>query len=98
MTSDASVTCLETLLKQSMQGESTHPTKYDNKHGFFIVLLEQCKQQQIKCDKQPFLREVTGAPELRCVLAFDWQLHDLTTFSTNLHGISLVRADPTFNL
>ena len=63
-----------------------------------IVLLEQCKRQQINRHEQPFIREVTGAPELRCVLAFDWQLHDLTTFGTDLHGISAFGADPTFNL
>ncbi len=63
-----------------------------------IVLLEQCKRQQINRDEQPFIREVTGAPELRCVLAFDWQLRDLATFCTDPHEMSVVGADPTFNL
>ena len=63
-----------------------------------IVLLEQCKRQQINRDEQPFIREVTGAPELRCVLAFDWQLRDLATFCTDPRGMSVVGADPTFNL
>lgn len=62
------------------------------------ILLEQCKRQQINRDELPFIREVTGAPELRCILGFDWQLHDLATFCIDPEGFSIFGADPTFNL
>jgi hypothetical protein len=77
--------------------EHTHRNMATNADSL-VVLLEQCKRQQINRDVQPFIREVTGAPELRCVLAFDWQLHDLTTFCTDPQEKSVVGADPTFNL
>ena len=63
-----------------------------------VILLEQCKRQQIERNIQPFIREVTGAPELRCILTFDWQLHDLATFCTDPVKFSVFGADPSFNL
>jgi hypothetical protein len=41
-----------------------------DKNDFLLILLEQCKRQQIERDVLPFIREVTGAPELRCILIF----------------------------
>jgi hypothetical protein len=62
------------------------------------ILLEQCKRQQINRDELPFIREETGAPELRCILDFDWQLHDIATFCIDPQEFSIFGADPTFNL
>ena len=62
------------------------------------ILLEECKRQQMSLAEEPFIREVTGAPELRCVLAFDWQLHEVTQFCTNPDEFTVFTADPTFNL
>ena len=62
------------------------------------ILLEQCKRQQINRNEQPFIREITGAPELRCVLGYDWQLDELVTFCTDPNEMSVLGADPTFNL
>ncbi len=42
-----------------------------DKNDSLLILLEQCKRQQIERDVSPFIREVTGAPELRCILTFD---------------------------
>ena len=66
--------------------EHTKVRNFD-KTDSLAVLLEQCKRQQINRNEQAFIREVTGAPELRCVLGFDWQL-----------DMSVLGADPTFNL
>lgn len=46
----------------------------------------------------PFIREVTGAPELRCILTFDWQLENLAKFCSDPAQFSVFGADPTFNL
>ena len=62
------------------------------------ILLEECKRQQLSLGEEPFIREVTGAPELRCVLAFDWQLHEVAQFCTNPDEFTVFTADPTFNL
>ena len=76
---------------------------YTDKRSFsqtdsLIILLEQCKRQQMERNVEPFIREVTGAPELRCILAYDWQLQDLATFCTEPSAFSVFGADPTFNL
>ena len=76
---------------------STKPKNFDG-IDFLLILLEQCKRQQLHRDEQPFIREVTGAPELRCILGFDWQLRDVATFCTDPAQISVFGADPTFNL
>ena len=57
-----------------------HKVKNFNKTDSLAVLLEQCKRQQMNRNEQPFIREVNGAPELRCVLCFDCQLEELATF------------------
>ena len=62
---------------------------YTDKRSFsqtdsLIILLEQCKRQQMERNVEPFIREVTGAPELRCILAYDWQLQDLATSAQSL--------------
>ena len=62
------------------------------------IMLEQCKRQQMNRKEQPFIREITGAPELRCVLAYDWQLDDLATFCMDPEEMSVFGADPIFNL
>jgi hypothetical protein len=77
--------------------EHTKVRNFD-KTDSLAVLLEQCKRQQINRNEQAFIREVTGAPELRCVLGFDWQLEDLATFCTEPADMSVLGADPTFNL
>ena len=64
----------------------------------FAILLEECKRQQINRNELPFIREVTGAPELWCILGFDWQLHDLATFCNEPEEFTVFGADPTFNL
>ena len=62
------------------------------------ILLEECKRQQMSLSEDPFIREVTGAPELRCVLAFNWQLEEIVQFCTNPEDFTVFTADPTFNL
>ena len=49
-------------------------------------------------EEEPFIREVTGAPEFRCVLGFDWQLEEIVNFFTDPYEFSIFTADPTFNL
>ncbi len=76
---------------------------YTNKKSFdhidsLVILLEQCKRQQLERDEQPFIREVIGAPEMRCILGYDWQLKDIVHFCTNPTKFSVFGADPTFNL
>ncbi len=44
------------------------------------ILLQECKRQQLSLGQDPFIRDVTAAPELRCVLAFDWQLKKSKNF------------------
>ena len=61
------------------------------------ILLEQCKRQQLHRDEQSFTREVVGAPELRCVLSFDWQLQDIVVFCNDPAKNSVLGVDPTFN-
>ena len=73
-------------------------TSSANNTDSLVMLLEQCKRQQINREEVPFIREVTGAPELRCILGFDWQLEDLSTFCTDPSEFSILGADPTFNL
>ena len=63
-----------------------------------VILLEQCKWQLTNCYKVPFIQEVTGAPELWCILGFDWQLRDLATVCTDPQEFSVFGTDPTFNL
>jgi hypothetical protein len=45
-----------------------------------------------------FIKEVTGAPELRCVLGYNWQMDELATFCTDPESFSVLGVDPTFNL
>ena len=63
-----------------------------------VILLEQCKRQQLHRDEQSFTREVVGALELRCVLSFDWQLQDIVVFCNDPAKNSVLGVDPTFNL
>lgn len=77
--------------------EHTRVKSFD-KIDSLTILLEQCKRQQINRNEQPFIREITGAPELRCVLGYDWQLDGLVTFCTDPDEMSVLGADPTFNL
>ncbi|CAB4021441.1 Hypothetical predicted protein [Paramuricea clavata] len=69
-----------------------------NKNDSVLILLEQCKRQQIERYVLPFIREVTGAPELRCILPFDWQLNDLAAFCSDPAQFYVFGVDPTFNL
>ncbi|CAB4017313.1 Mitogen-activated kinase kinase kinase A [Paramuricea clavata] len=63
-----------------------------------VILLTQCKREQLQHNKKAFIREVTGAPEMRCVLGYDWQIEDLITFCTDPERFSVLGVDPTFNL
>ena len=54
-----------------------------------LVMLEQCKREQLI---------LYGDPELRCVLVHDWQLKEIETFCTNPENFTTFGADPTFNL
>lgn len=63
-----------------------------------VILLTQCKREQLQRDEKAFIREVTGAPELRCVLSYNWQMEDLITFCTEPESFSVLGVDPTFNL
>jgi len=62
------------------------------------IIIEECKRQQMSIGEEPFIRDVTGAPEFRCVLGFDWQLKEIVQFCTNPNHFSIYTADPTFNL
>lgn len=62
-----------------------------------IILLVQCKRQQLR-DEEPFIREVTGAPEMKCVLGYDWQITNLITFCSDPNSFTILGVDPTFNL
>ena len=62
-----------------------------------VIMLEQCKRQQLLSGKH-FIQEVIGAPELRSVLAYKWQLQDISQFCTNPTAFSVLGVDPTFNL
>ena len=75
----------------------TNSTNLENAESL-VILLEQCKRQQVNLYEVPFIQEVTGALELRCILGFDWQLRDLATFCTDQQEFSLFEAHPTFNL
>ena len=63
-----------------------------------VILLTQCKREQLQHDEKSFIKEVTGAPELRCVLGYNWQIEDLITFCTDPESFSVLGVDPTFNL
>ena len=63
-----------------------------------VILLTQCKREQLQQDEKSFIREVTGAPELRCVLGYNWQVEDLITCCTDPESFSVLGVDPTFNL
>lgn len=62
------------------------------------VLLQECKRQQLSQGKDPFIRDVSAAPELRCVLCYDWQLNEIEQFCTDPQNFVIFSADPTFNL
>ena len=62
------------------------------------ILLQECKRQQMSLGEYPFIRDVNAAPELRCVLGFDWQLKEIEQFCTDPRNFTIFAADPTFNL
>jgi hypothetical protein len=62
------------------------------------ILLQECKRQQMTLGEDPFIRDVNAAPELRCVLGFDWQLREIEQFCTDPQKFTIFSADPTFNL
>ena len=63
-----------------------------------VILLEQCKKQQLGNPKTAFVREVSCAPELRCVMCYIDQLADIVRFCTNPNNFGILGADLTFNL
>lgn len=72
--------------------------KSSKKVDSLAILLEECKRQQMSLEEEQFIREVTGAPELKCVLAYDWQLEEIKQFCTDPSEFCTFTADPTFNL
>lgn len=76
-------------LKMSMKTESIP------RDSLFVVM-EQCKREQSQAD--PFIRIVQAAPDAMCLLANDWQLHDMARFCTDLKQCSILGIDPTFNV
>jgi len=74
------------------------PPLLSKKIDSLAILLQECKRQQMCRNEDAFIREVTGAPELRCVLAFDWQLEEIVQFCTEPSSFTVFSADPTFNL
>ena len=63
-----------------------------------MILLTQCKREQLQRDEKSFIRKVTGAPELRCVLGYNWLIEDLIICCTNPQSLCVLGVDPTFNL
>ena len=63
-----------------------------------MILLEQCKRQQLGNPKTVFVREVSCAPELRCVMCYEYQLADVVRFSTNPNNFGILGVGPTFHL
>ena len=47
-----------------LRGGSSEKREVDS----LVILLEQCKRQQLANPKSAFVREVTYAPEFRCVM------------------------------
>lgn len=62
-----------------------------------VLLLEQCKRQQLANPKTAFVHEVSCAPELLCIMCYD-QLADIVRFFTNPSNFGILGADRTFNL
>ena len=62
-----------------------------------MILLEQCKRQQLANPKTAFVHEVSFVPELRCVMCYDDQLADIVRFCTNPNNFGILGEDPTFN-
>lgn len=57
------------------------------------ILLQECKRQQMTLGEDPFIRDVSAAPELRCVLSFDWQLKEIEQFCTDPRNFTIFAAD-----
>ena len=62
------------------------------------ILLQECKRQHMSLGTDPFFSEVIGAPELQCVLGFDWQLEEMEQFCIDPLNFTIFSANPTFNL
>lgn len=55
-----------------------------------------CKENE--GGKDVFVRHVTCAPQISCVLYSDWQLGDLRRFcASNEFGVNIMGVDPTFD-
>lgn len=74
------------------------PKKSKSVADSLVILLQECKRQQLNQGKDLFIRDVTAAPELRCILVYDWQLKQIEQFCTDPRHFSVFSADPTFNL
>ena len=83
---------------QAKNCRSRNPKPSSKSLDSLSILLQECKRQQMSTGQDPFIRDVTGAPELRCVLKFTWQLDETEKFCTNPRKFSVFSADPTFNL
>ena len=63
-----------------------------------MILLTQCKREQLQRNEKSFIRKVTSAPESRCVLGYNWLIEDLIICRTNPQSLCVLGVDPTFNL
>ena len=64
------------------------------------ILLQECKRQQMSAGQDPFIRDVTGALELCCVLTYNSQLEEIKKFCTNHVGpllVSQTKTSETYN-
>jgi len=62
-----------------------------------LTVMAMCKQSLGK-DEDPFIRIVTSAAELMCVMCTDMQLNDIERFCTSPEMFCPLSIDPTFNL
>ena len=56
----------------------------------------QCKLAE--GSNEAFVRDVKAAPEPHCVLFYDWQLNDVSRFTTKPGSFTVLTADTTYNL
>lgn len=90
--------CQGIKLKQSIRGDVISTRKYLDNTDYLVILLEQCKRQQLTCNDDPYIREVVRARKLGCVLAYGWQLDEIVNVCTDPRENAIFGVDPTFNL
>ena len=81
-------------LRSTSQMKAESLFKSISKKDDLLAIMERCKNSQ-----NPFVREVTAAPEPTCILATDQQLLDVKRFCTlSRPSNSILGIDPTFSL